>query len=64
MDTCTDLIILGLAWKTTEEELRGYFTAFGNVARAQVGALNNSNFATFNYLFEYTYIFMFDHLPI
>ncbi|KAG5889548.1 hypothetical protein JTB14_024956 [Gonioctena quinquepunctata] len=33
---CTDLIVLGLPWKTTEQELREYFEAFGEVLMAQV----------------------------
>lgn len=33
---CTDLIVLGLAWKTTEQGLREYFETFGEVLMAQV----------------------------
>ena len=33
---CTDLIVLGLPWKTTESELREYFEQFGEVLMAQV----------------------------
>lgn len=33
---CSDLIVLGLPWKTTEQELRQYFEAFGEVLMAQV----------------------------
>ncbi|RZF31953.1 hypothetical protein LSTR_LSTR012423 [Laodelphax striatellus] len=33
---CTDLIILGLPWKTTEQQLREYFESFGEVLMAQV----------------------------
>lgn len=33
---CTDLIVLGLPWKTTEQSLREYFEAFGEVLMAQV----------------------------
>lgn len=33
---CSDLIILGLPWKTTEERLREYFQTFGEVLMAQV----------------------------
>lgn len=33
---CSDLIVLGLAWKTTEQELRQYFEEFGEVLMAQV----------------------------
>ena len=34
---CSDLIVLGLPWKTTEQELREYFESFGEVLMAQVG---------------------------
>lgn len=34
---CSDLIILGLPWKTTEQQLREYFESFGEVLMAQVG---------------------------
>lgn len=33
---CTDLIVLGLPWKTTEKDLREYFETFGEVLMAQV----------------------------
>lgn len=33
---CTDLIVLGLPWKTTEESLREYFDGFGEVLMAQI----------------------------
>ncbi|XP_017839816.1 TAR DNA-binding protein 43 isoform X1 [Drosophila busckii] len=33
---CTDLIVLGLAWKTTEESLREYFESYGEVLMAQI----------------------------
>lgn len=33
---CTDLIVLGLPWKTTEQTLLEYFKAFGEVLWAQV----------------------------
>lgn len=33
---CTDLIVLGLPWKTTEQNLREYFETFGEVLMAQV----------------------------
>ncbi|GIY67415.1 TAR DNA-binding protein 43 [Caerostris extrusa] len=32
---CSDLIVLGLPWKTTEQELRQYFESFGEVLMAQ-----------------------------
>ncbi|KAK7793033.1 hypothetical protein R5R35_004464 [Gryllus longicercus] len=33
---CSDLIVLGLPWKTTEQQLREYFETFGEVLMAQV----------------------------
>jgi len=33
---CSDLIVLGLPWKTTEQQLREYFEPFGEVLMAQV----------------------------
>ena len=33
---CSDLIVLGLPWKTTEQELREYVEPFGEVLMAQV----------------------------
>jgi len=33
---CSDLIVLGLPWKTTEQQLREYFEAYGEVLMAQV----------------------------
>lgn len=33
---CTDLIVLGLAWKTNEQVLRDYFETFGEVLMVQV----------------------------
>ena len=33
---CSDLIVLGLPWKTTEQQLREYFESYGEVLMAQV----------------------------
>lgn len=33
---CSDLIVLGLAWKTTDKELREYFAEMGELLMAQV----------------------------
>ena len=38
---CSDLIVLGLPWKTTEQELREYFESFGEVLMAQVWSRGN-----------------------
>ena len=33
---CTDLIVLGLPWKTTEDSLRTYFETYGEVLMTQI----------------------------
>lgn len=33
---CSDLIVLGLPWKTSEQDLRVYFENFGELLMAQV----------------------------
>ncbi|XP_013391411.1 TAR DNA-binding protein 43 [Lingula anatina] len=33
---CSDLIVLGLPWKSTEDDLKAYFSQFGEVIMAQV----------------------------
>jgi len=33
---CSDLVVLGLPWTTTEKELRAYFSTFGELLMAQV----------------------------
>lgn len=33
---CSDLIVLGLPWKSTEEDLRKYFSNFGELLMVQV----------------------------
>lgn len=35
-DKLGDLIVLGLPWKTTSEEMREYFQKFGEVSMAEV----------------------------
>ena len=35
---CSDLIVLGLPWKSTEDDLRNYFSQFGELLMVQVGA--------------------------
>lgn len=32
----SDLIVLGLPWKTTEQDLKEYFSTFGDVIMVQV----------------------------
>lgn len=33
---CQDLIVLGLPWKSTEDDLRKYFSQFGELLMVQV----------------------------
>lgn len=33
---CSDLIVLGLPWKSTENDLRNYFSKFGELLLVQV----------------------------
>ena len=33
---CSDLIVLGLPWKSTEDDLRSYFSQFGELVLVQV----------------------------
>ena len=33
---CSDLIVLGIPWKSTEEDLNSYFSKFGDLLMVQV----------------------------
>jgi len=33
---CSDLIVLGLPWKSSEDDLRNYFSKFGELLLVQV----------------------------
>lgn len=35
---CSDLIVMGLPWETTEAQLNQYFAQFGELVLAQVNA--------------------------
>lgn len=43
---CSDLIVLGLPWKSTEEDLRNYFTQFGELLMVQVRSVQYGQFYT------------------
>ena len=36
----TDLIVLGLPWKTTDDDMRDYFSQFGDLMMCQVSGRN------------------------
>lgn len=36
----SDLIVLGLPWKTTEQDLKDYFSTFGEVIMVQVAMID------------------------
>jgi RNA recognition motif-containing protein len=46
---CSDLIVLGLPWKSTEDDLLGYFSQFGQLLLVQV------EFALLLLLMQYCY---------
>lgn len=39
----SDLIVLGLPWKTTEQDLKEYFSTFGEVLMVQVKPICSSS---------------------
>lgn len=39
----SDLIVLGLPWKTTEQDLKEYFSTFGEVLMVQVKSVCSSS---------------------
>ena len=47
---CSDLIVLGLPWKSTEDDLRNYFEQFGELLMVQVSKLVKIHFR-YNYEF-------------
>ena len=40
---CSDLIVLGLPWKSTEDDLRNYFSQFGEILMVQVTMHSQNN---------------------
>ncbi|CAH1102198.1 unnamed protein product [Psylliodes chrysocephalus] len=47
---CTDLIVLGLAWKTDEKELQTYFEKYGDLLVAQVKKDRDGNSKGFGFI--------------
>ena len=44
---CSDLIVLGLPWKSTEEDLRQHFSQFGELIMVQVRDIAGPSFVLF-----------------
>ena len=51
---CSDLIVLGLPWKSTEDDLKRYFSQFGELLLVQVGVLHVIG----SFIYHYHFIFM------
>ena len=43
---CSDLIVLGLPWKSTEDDLQAYFAQFGELLMVQVCVRTQLSFET------------------
>lgn len=53
--TCSDLICLGLPWKTNEESIKTYFEQFGEVVMVQLKRDKNGAFKGFGFIRFATY---------
>lgn len=53
--TCSDLICLGLPWKSTEESIKQYFEQFGEVVMVQLKKDKNGTFKGFGFIRFATY---------
>lgn len=53
--TCSDLICLGLPWKSTEESVRQYFEQFGEVVMVQLKKDTSGSFKGFGFIRFGTY---------
>ena len=51
---CSDLIVLGLPWKSTEDDLKRYFSQFGELLLVQVCVLHVIG----SFIYHYHFIFM------
>lgn len=47
---CSDLIVLGLPWKSTEDDMENYFKQFGELILTQVNVLGQNISLIFNIL--------------
>ncbi|XP_068628534.1 TAR DNA-binding protein 43-like [Battus philenor] len=53
--TCSDLICLGLPWKSTEDSIKQYFEQFGEVVMVQLKRDKNGSFKGFGFIRFATY---------
>lgn len=53
--TCSDLICLGLPWKSTEESIKQYFEQFGDVVMVQLKRDKSGSFKGFGFIRFATY---------
>lgn len=52
----SDLIVLGLPWKTTEQDLKDYFTTFGEVIMVQVEISSGFKHVLLNVYFFFDFL--------
>lgn len=53
---CSDLIVLGLPWKSNEDDLRRYFSTFGELLLVQVSHAEYMYFKATDSYFDITFV--------